>query len=174
MVTKQQLADHHNALRLMLKPCIHTPHTSTPQSDRPTVQDSNILKSSIVMSYAEHYFPLGRISLAYGWRCPKDEHAANEESLLTGRWDFSPASWVSYRGIEIQARLLVQFGEYSKPRITPCLTFRVFVSEDHPVWECIAKGDLMGVRRHLSIRSVGVNDTTLSGRTLLQAVGRRL
>ena len=168
MVTKQQLADHHSALRLMLKPCIHNPRTL-----RSTAQDSDILKSS-VMSYADYYFPLGRISLLYGWRCREGEHAANEESLLAEQWGINPASWVSYRGMEIRARLLVQFGEYSKPQITPSLTFRVFVSEDHPVWKCIAKGDLMGVRRHLSIGSVGVNDTTLSGHTLLQDVGRRL
>ena len=65
---------------------------------------------------------------------------ANEESLLAGQWGINLASWVSYRGIEIRARLLVQFGEYSKPRITPILTFRVRASEDHRVWECIAKG----------------------------------
>ena len=173
MVTKQQFAEHHNALHLILKPCVHTPHA--PQLTRSTGQDSDTLTSSVVMSYADYFFPLGQISLWYGWRSREpDCHEADEELLFAGQWDFCPASWVSYSNIRIQTRLLVQFGEYSKLRITPSLTFRVCVSEIHPVWECIKKGDLTGVRMHLSIGSVGVNDTTLWGDTLLQAVGRRL
>ena len=172
MVTKQEFADHRNRLRLMLKPCIQNPHA--PQSTLSTAQDSDILTSGVVMSYANYYFPLGRISLWCGWRSRETgQHATDEESLLVGRWDFNPASWVSYRSMQIQARLLVQFGEYSKPRVTPNLTFRVCVSDDHPVWECIQGGDLAGVQRHLSIRSIGVNDTTLWGETLLNKVGDR-
>ena len=171
MVTKQQFADHHNALRLMLKPCTHAPHSL--QSARSMVQDSDMLISRVVLSYANYYFTLGRISLTYGWRSREpDGYAADGESLLAGEWDFKPALWVSYHSMRIQARLLIQFGGYSKPRITPSLTVRVCVSKDHPVWECIKQGDLIGVQRHLSTGSIGVNDTALSGRTLLYAVGR--
>ena len=77
-------------------------------------------------------------------------------------------------GHRIQARLLVQFGGYSRPRISPGLTFRMCVPFDHPVWECIREGDLMGFRENLSSRYIGVNDTNLWGRTLLEAVGNRL
>ena len=173
MVTKQQFADHHNALRLILKPCIHTPHA--PRSTRSTAQGSGMLISRVAMSYVDYFFSLGQISLWYGWRSRElDNCAADQESQLAGEWDFNPASWVSYHSIGIRARLLVQFGEYSRPRITPSLTFRACVSNDHPVWECIRKGDFLGVRRHLSTGSIGVNDTTLSGCTVLLAVGRRL
>ena len=168
MVTKQEFAEHHNRLCLTLKPCSHAP-----QSAPSIAQDT--LTSSVVMSYANYYLPLGRIFLSYGRQSREpDKHGADEECLLVGRWGFNPASWVSYQSIEIRARLLVQFGEYSRPRITPSLTFSVCVSEDHPVWECIREGDLMGVRRHLSSGSIGVNDTDLLGLTLLGKVGNRL
>ena len=168
MVTKQEFAEHHNRLRLSLKPCPHAP-----QSAPSLAQDT--LASSVVMSYADYYLPLGRISLSYGWQSREpDKHGADEECLLAGRWCFDPAPWVSYQSIDIRARLLVQFGEYSRPRITPSLAFSVCVSEDHPVWECIKEGDLMGVRRLLSSGSIGVNDTMPSGCTPLQAVGKRL
>ena len=172
MVTKQQFAEHHNTSRLILVPCTHTPYN--PQSTRSITADSDMLTSSVVMSYTSYYLPLGRILLQYGWRSRElYGHVAYEESesLLAGQWDFNPASWVSYRGIRVQARLLVQLGECSKARITPSLTSRMCISGSHPVWECIKKGDLMGVRRHLSTGSVGVNDTTLWGETLLFAVG---
>ena len=167
MVTKQGFAGHHNMLRLSLKPFIHASQF-TPS----TAQDT--MGSNVVMSYANYYLLLGQISLSCGWRSREPEHGADEESLLAGRWDFDPASWVSYQGIAIRARLLVQFGEYSRPRITPSLTFRVYVSYSHPVWECIREGDLMAVQRHLSNGSVGVNDATLWGWTLLKEVGSRL
>ena len=167
MVTKREFAEHHNMLRLGLKPCIHAPQ-STPF----TAQDT--LASSIVMSYADFYLPLGRISLSYGWQSwAPDQHGADKECSFAGRWGFNPAPWVSYRSLRIQARLLVQFGEYSKARVTPSLIFRACVSDYHPVWECIEKGDLVGVRRHLDIGSIGVNDTTLWGNTLLQEVGKK-
>lgn len=157
MVTKREFAEHRNTLRLGLKPCIHAPQP-TPS----TAQDT--LASSVVMSYANFYLPLGRISLSYGWRSRgPDQHGADEECSFAGQWGFSPVPWVSYRSIAIQARLLVQFGEYSKARVTPSLNFRACVSVSHPVWECIEKGDLMGVRRHLDIGSIGVNDTPFGG-----------
>ena len=170
MATKQGFSEHRNVLSLNLRPCFPAAHSTA--STASSAQDT--LASNVVMSYADYYLPLGRISLSYGWRSQEpDQHGTDEESLLAGQWGFDPASWVSYQSIEIQARLLVQFGEYSKPRITPSLAFSVCVSEYHPVWECIKKGDLMGIRRHLSIGSIGVNDTTIWGHTLLQEVGSR-
>ena len=169
-ITKQlqESAECHSVLRLRLNPCMESPYI--PQSTRPPTHDT--LVSSVVMTYADYYLSLGIISLSYGWGFRKpDEHGTNEELSMAGRWDFNPASWVSYQSIRIQARLLVQFGELSKPRITPSLTVRMCVSDYHPVWECIRNGDLMGVQRHLSSGSIGINDTNLHGRTLLQAVG---
>ena len=164
MVTGRGLAGHHNKLRLMLKPLIHSPHA--PQSTLSNHMAEYMLVSTVVLSYDNYYLPLGRISLYLprNWRYREaDQYVAYEESSLAGQWVFEPASWASYRSIRTRARLLAQFGEYSKPRITPGLTFRVSVSEYHPVWKCIEGGDLMGVRRHLSIGSIGVNDTTLLG-----------
>ena len=173
MVTKKEFTERHNELCLMLKP--YTPTPDDLPSTRTRTQDSDMLISSVVMSYADYYLPLGRISLWYGWRFREpDQHGADEESLLTGHWNFDPAPWVSYRGIEIRARLLVQFGERSKPRITPSLTVSVRVSDSHPVWECIKNGDLVGVQTHLSDGSIRVNDTQSWGGTLLWNVGRRL
>ena len=155
----------------MLKPYIQ----NAPQPTHSRTQDPDMLTSNVVMSYADYHFPLGWTLLRYGWRSRElDRHAADEETLFAGQWSFNPASWMSYHSIQIQARLLVQFGAFSKPRITPSLTFRACVSAYHPVWECIKKGDLVAVRRHLSIGSIGINDTTLTGMTLLSAVGRRL
>ena len=169
-ITKQlqKSEECHSVLRLGLKPHMESPYT--PQSTHPLTQDT--LVSSVVMSYANYYLSLGIISLSYGWGSRKqDEHGSEEELLVAGQWDFNPASWVSYQSIGIQARLLVRFGELSKPKITPNLTVRVCVSEGHPVWECIRNGDLTGVQRHLSSGSIGINDTNLRGRTLLQEVG---
>ena len=161
MATKQEL-------RLRLGPYNHAPQ-STPSTAQ------NTLESNVVMSYADYYLPLGRILLSYGWQSREpDQGKVGKESLLAGRWDFDPASWVSYQSIRIRARLLVRYGEYMTPRITPSLDFSVYVSNSHPVGVCIREGDLMGVRRHLSIGSVGVNDTFLWGKNLLEAVGKRL
>ena len=172
-ITKQlqESAECHSVLRLRLNPCMESPYI--PQSTRPPTHDT--LVSSVVMTYADYYLSLGIISLSYGWGSRKsDKHETDEEFSVAGRWDFNPASWVSYRSIGIQARLLVQFGELSKPRITPSLTVRACVSESHPVWECIGNGDLMGLQRHLTCGSIGINDTNLWGTTLLQTVGNRL
>ena len=173
VITKQLLKsiECNRVLRLRLRPCIESSYT--PHSIHPPTQDT--LVSSVVMSYAGYYFPLGKISLSYGWGSQKpDEHGANEELSLAGWWGFNPAPWVSYRNVSVQVRLLVRFGELSKPRITPSLTVRVCMSEDHPVWESIGNGDLMGIQRHLSSGSIGINDATLWGTTLLNAVGNRL
>ena len=170
MVAKQEFTDHRNELRLMLKPRIQTPYS--PQSTLPMAQNSDILTSGVIMSYSNYYFLLGRILLRCGWRSKEiGRHVANEESLLAGHWEFEPASWVTCRSIRIQARLLVQFGEYSKPRITPSLTFKVMCL-DLPVWHCIWEGDSVGVRRHLSTGYIEANDTTLFGETLLSRVSR--
>ena len=69
---------------------------------------------------------------------------ADRESLLAGERDFNPSSWVIDRSIGIQAKLLVQFGEYSKLRIISSLTFTVAVSESHPVWKYIKKDPGIG------------------------------
>ena len=173
MVTKKEFTERHNELRLMLKP--YTPTPDDLPSTRTRTQDSDMLISSVVMSYANYYLPLGRISLWYGSRFREpDQHGADGGSLLAGSWDFNPAPWVAYRSIGIRARLLVQFGERSKPRITPSLTASVCVSDSHPVWECVENGDLVGVQKHLSDGSIRVNDTTTWGETLLSKVGRRL
>ena len=116
MVTKQEFAEHHNRLRLSLKPCPHAP-----QSAPSMAQDT--LASSVVLSYANYYLPLGRISLWYGWRFREpDQHGADEESLLTGHWDFDPAPWVSYRGIGI--------------REAACTVWGTFQTKDNTKFDC--------------------------------------
>ena len=165
VITKQLQgsAKCHSALCLRLRPCLEAPNT--PQSTHSPRQGT--LVSSVVMSYASYYLSLGKLSLSYGQETRKPDEHGTEEFSFSGRWDFDPESWVSYRSIGIQARLLVRVGELSKPRITPGLAARVCVSKGRPVWEHIRSGDLMGVRRYLSTGSIGINDTTLSGRTLL-------
>ena len=172
-ITKQlqESVEYHSESRLRLKSC--TESLYTPQSAHSTTEA--MLVSGVVMSYACYYLSLGQISLSFGWGSRKQvQNVTDEEFSLVGRWDFNPASWVSYRSIGIQARLLARFGELSKPRITPSLTARVCVSESHPVWGCIRNGDVMGIQRHLSTKSIGINDTTLKGSTLLREVGTRL
>jgi hypothetical protein len=165
MVTKQGFIGHRSTSRMM------RPRVSIAKPTSYNGVDST-MHSTVMMRHIGYCLPIGEIRVTYGCKSKESGQLSIEnEYTLTGVWEFHPAAWLSQRTLTIRAMLLIRCGiELKRPTITPTLSTTVVLSHDHPVWDCLRRGDVTEFRQLLSLGLIGLNDIGSGGDTLLDAV----
>jgi hypothetical protein len=133
---------------------------------------SNLLASNVIMRWVTYHLPIGKIRVSYGWKSNESDHLPGDNiTTVAGKWEFHPESWLSYKGFITNAMGIIQSTtQLIRPTILPTLSTTVALSQDHPVWNCIYRGDVVEFRQLLSAGSFGLNDVHSNGTTLLHYV----
>jgi len=164
MATKQEFVKCNQALVRRMGPRMEIKGSQSAYTQR---GKADVLCSSVTMQWACYNLPMGSIVVNFGSEC--DDNGS--QYRVAGRWEFQPAPWLSYKTIVTQVIVFMRCGtELVQPTLTATLSTTTVLSEDHPIWGIIRKGDFPEFRELLCKSAVGANDTDQFGMSVLHWV----